>query len=514
MEAQRKAEQPRSKRPDPFVMVIFGATGDLTRRKLVPALFCLHQEGLLPGRYAIIGYARRDLSDDAFRHELLEGVRKHCRLKPVDARAWEGFARNVFYHRGNLDDVSGYISLRRRLFGADAPLAPPWNLIFYTATPPDYFRPIVDRLRESGLNSATTTGAQRPRLIVEKPFGRDLDEARRLNAAIREAFDESSTFRIDHYLGKETVQNLLVFRFANGIFEPLWNSRHVDHVQITVAETIGVEGRARYFDQAGVIRDMVQNHMMHLLSLVAMEPPMRLDPDAIRNEKVKVLRSLRTIPPDCVRMNVVRGQYTAGKIRGEPVPGYTEEPGVAPHSRTETFAALKVWVDNWRWSGVPFYLRTGKRLAARVTDISIHFKSVPRVLFNTDPERPIEQNVIALRIQPDEGISLRFQVKAPGGRDHILPHQMDFSYARAFGQEPPEAYERLLLDAALGDATLFTRDDEIEAAWAYVTPILEGCAQAPPHALATYAAGTWGPKAADDLIAADGHTWSLLRPGK
>ena len=503
----------KSKRnvPDPFALVIFGASGDLTRRKLIPAVYHLFRQGFLPDGFSVVGFARREKTDESFRAEMREAVQSLARARPLDDATWETFAANLHYHRSNFDDLAGYQSLRQRLERDADRTGVPGNSLYYLATQPRFFVPIVDRLHAAGLVRSGPEAAPWSRVVVEKPFGRDLASAVALNDRIAAVFAEDQIFRIDHYLGKETVQNLLVFRFANSIFEPIWNQKYVDHVQITASERIGVEGRGRYYEQAGALRDMVQNHMMHLLCLVAMESPVGLAPDAVRDEKVKVLRALRPIPRDCVAQDVVRAQYAAGKAGDRDVPGYLEEEDVAPDSTTETYVALKLRVDNWRWAGVPFYLRTGKRLATRLTEISIHFKQVPRVLFNVAATAPMQPNVLCIRIQPNEGISLRFQVKTPGAPLRIRPFQMDFGYSAAFGGEPPEAYERLLLDAALGDPTLFIRRDEVEAAWAFVAPILEACSDQPARRLPQYVAGTWGPREADDLIAADGRRWVVLR---
>jgi len=369
---------------------------------------------------------------------------------------------------------------------------------------------VIEQLRDAGLARRGAVEAPWARLILEKPFGRDLASARQLNALLGAAFSENQIFRIDHYLGKETVQNILVLRFANSIFEPIWNHKHVDHVQITVSETIGVEGRGAYYEQAGALRDIVQNHMMHLLCLVAMEAPTSLAPDAVRDEKVKVLGVLRPIARECLANGVVRGQYGPGEVLGRAAPGYVEEDGVPEDSDTETFVAFQALVDNWRWAGVPFYLRTGKRMPARITEVSVHFRALPQVLFNAPPFGPMPPNILALRIQPNEGISMRFQVKVPGPAMRIEPFQMDFGYTGAFGREPPDAYERLLLAAALGDPTLFTRSDEVEAAWAFVGPVIEGC-RGRPTKLPVYPAGSWGPQEADALIGADGRAWLLTR---
>jgi len=500
----------RSAAVDPFTLVIFGASGDLTRRKLIPAIYSLFHGGLLPDDFSVIGVARREKTDEGFHAELAEGARTFGRGRGFDEASWAKFATRVRYHRSSFEDPGGGRLLRERL----SENGPPGNRLFYLAVQPNSITAVVEQLRDAGLAEQGEGGQPWARIIIEKPFGRDLDTARALNAKLGIAFTEDQVFRIDHYLGKETVQNLLVLRFANSIFEPIWNQKHVDHVQIVVSEIIGMEGRGAYYEQAGALRDIVQNHVMHLLSLVAMEAPGSLDPDAVRDEKVKVLRALRPIPEECIAGSVVRAQYTAGTHLGEPVPGYHEEDGVALESCTETYVAFKALIDNWRWAGVPFYIRTGKRLPARITEISVHFKPVPQVLFNTPELGPMQPNVLAIRIQPNEGISLQFQVKVPGPAVEIQPFQMHFGYGPAFGKEPPEAYERLLLDAALGDATLFTRGDEVDAAWRFVTPIVACCEARSLYPLPTYPAGTWGPKEADELIEADGRSWQILRRPK
>ncbi len=480
---------------DPTTMVIFGASGDLTRRKLIPAVFRLHEQGFLGDEFRILGYGRTDLSDEEFREKVLPGD---------DRRRHDDFAGNLHYQQGSYDDPDDFQRLRARLedLAGDGQA----NYMFYMATPPGVFADVAETLSEAGI---ARRGHDEPwsRIILEKPFGHDLQSAIDLNARLKAVFDEQQIFRIDHYLGKETVQNLLVLRFANSIFEPIWNQKYVDHVQVTVGEDLGMEGRGDYYDEHGALRDMVQNHMMHLLSLVAMEPPVSLQADAIRDEKLHVLQALRPIPKECAANGVLQAQYDEGTVDGEHVPGYRQEEGVDDRSTTPTFIALKAFVDNWRWSGVPFYMRTGKRLATRVTEISIHFRAVPQVLFNVSPTGPMRPNVLAIRIQPDEGIRLQFQVKVPGPAMQIEPWMMDFTYAGAFDREPPEAYERLLLDAALGDSTLFTRSDEVEAAWRFVTPVIEGCRQQDPDQMATYEPGSWGPDEADELIRADGNEW-------
>jgi len=480
--------------PDPFTLVIFGASGDLTRRKLVPAVYSLFREGLLPEGFAVVGFARRAKSDDAFRAEMHEAVASFARAGLCDDACWDAFASCLHYHQGSYDDPAAFASLRERL-GAGR------NCLFYFATPPDVMTTLVERLHGAGF--AEAGGAEPPwsRIILEKPFGRGLASARALNSHVQAHFDESQIYRIDHYLGKETTQNLLVFRFANALFEPMWNQKYVDHVQITVAETVTVEERGGYYDQAGALRDMLQNHMMHLLCLVAMEAPNHMDADSVRDEKVKVLRALRRIPEACPPEGVVRGQYA----------GYRKAPGVDAESHTETFVALKAHIDNWRWSGVPFYLRHGKAMHVRMTEVSIHFKPVPHVLFNAPPYGPMAPNILAIRIQPNEGITLQFQVKTPGAGIDIEPFKMDFGYADAFGGQPPAAYERLLLDAALGDSTLFTRSDEVEAAWSFLQPIIDGCSASPQRDIPQYEQGSWGPREADDLIEDDGRRWTLMR---
>ncbi len=495
--------------PDPFTLVIFGASGDLTRSKLIPAVHSLFCQGLLPERFAVIGFARREKTDETFRREMRQAVEGSSCTPGLNEDRWTAFAGKLHYHCADYEQLAGFQSLRERLTEIASANGMPGNCLFYLATPPNVVLPIIRHLRRAGLACPRASRAPWCRVVLEKPVGRDLQTARALNEHVAETFSERQVFRIDHYLGKETVQNILVLRFANAIFEPIWNQKYVDHVQITVSETIGMAGRGRYYEQAGALRDIVQNHMMHLLSLIAMEPPGTLESDAIRDEKVKLLRALRPIPPDCTARDVVRAQYVAGTCAGKAVCGYRQEEGVAPDSMAETYVALRVLIDNWRWAGVPFYLRTGKRLAARVTEISIHLKAVPQVLFNALAASPMEPNVLAVRVQPDEGISLQFQVKVPGPAMRIQPLKMDFGYAAAFGQAPPEAYERLLLDAALGEATLFTRSDEVEAAWDFVTPILEGCARPQAGRLAVYPAGTWGPQEADALIRAHGHEWHV-----
>jgi glucose-6-phosphate 1-dehydrogenase len=498
---------PRQRTAPPCAMVIFGATGDLTRRKLVPALYNLARAGHLPAEFSLVGFARRAEEDSAFREELRAGVQEFSRTG-IDAATWDPFAAGVASLRGEYDAQEGFQRLNQRLAALDLERGTAGNRLFYLATPPNVTASIAAQLSHAGLVRAPEPAGPWTRVVIEKPFGHDLASAESLNAAVGAVFDEQQVFRIDHYLGKETVQNILVLRFANALFEPIWNGTQIDHVQITVSESVGVEGRGGYFEQSGILRDMVQNHLLQLLCLVAMEPPVALDADAIRGQKVQVLRAVRPILSGEVAASTVRGQYGPGWVLGKEVPGYREEAGVSQASMIETYAALRVEIDNWRWAGVPFYLRAGKRLPKRTTEIAIQFKSVPRILFNKDRDVPLEPNVLSLRIQPNEGIALRIGVKVPGYEARIHPVTMDFGYGAAFGIEPPEAYERLILDALLGDSTLFTRRDEVVAQWELITPILEGWSAAPP--LAVYEAGTWGPREADLLLQTDGRGWRRL----
>jgi len=505
--------------PEPAAMVIFGASGDLAHRKLLPALYSLTRDRLLPARFAIIGFARRAMTDEAFRDELRAACAEHARRRPLDNDLWAAFAANIFYQQGSYDDPASFAALKTRLEGIERTLGLPGNRVFYLATPPSSFAAVIRGLGHANLAPPPPPPeAARPvppppfaRVIIEKPFGTDLTTARALNRDIHATLNERQIYRIDHYLGKETVQNLLVFRFANGIFEPVWNNHFVDHVQITGAESIGVEARGGYFEQAGSMRDMVQNHLLQVVSLFAMEPPIAFDPDAVRDEKLKVLKALRHIPESDFDRQVVRAQYAPGSIAGRMVRGYRDEPNVSPDSTTETFVALKVFIDSWRWAGVPFYLRSGKRLPKRVTEIAVYFKEAPHLLFGRRGES-IRPNVLSIRIQPDEGIALNFGSKLPGPSMEIAPVSMEFRYGSSFGVEPPEAYERLLLDCLLGDGTLFTRADEVEASWAWVSRLHQRWADdtaAGRGSLATYAAGTWGPAAADRLMAADGRAWRM-----
>lgn len=485
-------------------MVVFGASGDLTRRKLIPAIYNLEWDHLLSPQFAVVGYARQPKVHQEFRDEMLAAVDRHSR-RSGDPRTWEPFAQRLYYCAAEYDDPKGYGQLGDLLAEADRIHGTAGNRLFYLAVPPSLVPTILAHLATAGLVSPRARGPGWSRVVVEKPFGRDLESAVTLNRLLTEVFNEEQIYRIDHYLGKETVQNILVFRLANGMFEPLWNRHHVDHVQITVGESIGIEGRGRYFEEAGILRDMVQNHLLQLLTLVAMEPPTAFEADAVRDEKVKVLKALRPLVDSDLDRLVIRGQYGAGEIEGRRAPGYREESDVAPDSAAETFVALALSIDNWRWAGVPFFLRAGKRLPRRVTEIAISFKRAPYALFRTAGCDGLDPNVLTLRIQPDEGISLGFGSKAPGPAIGIERVHMDFHYAAAFGQAPPDAYERLLLDSILGDSTLFARGDEVQCAWAFITDILQGWARRPPPVFPNYAAGTWGPQAAEALIHREGN---------
>ncbi len=503
------SEPGRSERNiDPCILVIFGATGDLTGRKLAPAIYNLGHEGLLPANFSLVGFARREKTDEQFRSELKKEISTYSRTKPIDEPFWNHFQEQIFYHRSEFDEDAGYKKLAETLKQIDARMATRGNRIFYLSVQPKYFALIIAKLKQHGLIVEAQNQKQWSRVIIEKPFGKDLESAEVLQTEISKHLDESQTYRIDHYLGKETVQNLLVFRFANSIFESLWNYKHIDHVQITVAEDIGIGTRGHFFEEEGLLRDILQNHMMQLLSLVAMEPPVNLSAGAIQDEKVKVLQSIRPFSEIDLNQSIIRGQYGPGFINGLSVPGYREEKDVSPTSSVETFLALRLFIDNWRWAGVPFYLRGGKRLPKRATEIAITFKDAPGVLFQQrDKHNP--PNVLAMRIQPNEGIAMRINCKVPGPSSPIQPVKMDFRYGSYFGQVPPEAYERLIWECILGDSTLFARSDEVASSWQILTPILKHWAKT-KASFPNYAAGSWGPSAADELLAKDGRSWRIL----
>jgi len=499
---------PGERRPESCALVIFGASGDLAQRMLLPALYNLTLDRRLPEGMAVIGFGRTRWDDQEFRRQARDAISEFSR-RPVEAAVWDRFVKTLHYVAGNYDDAESHGRLADKLERVEGGHHTSGNHLYYLSLPPSTASIIIEQLGGTGQvvqHSDESKGWSR--IIVEKPFGHDLPSAMQVNRILHSVFREEDIYRIDHYLGKETVQNILVFRFANGIFEPVWNRRYVDHVQITVAESIGLGHRAGYYEEAGALRDMVQNHMMQLLSLVAMEPPIAFDGRAVRDEKVKVLHALRPLRGDAVRLGTVRGQYGSGRAGGEHAPAYREEPDIADDSQTETFVALKAYVDNWRWADVPFYIRTGKRLARRSTEIAVQFKRAPLLLFRDAAERSgIEANVLTMRIQPDEGIALRFLTKVPGSPLRIKPVDMDFPYDDSFGIDLPTAYETLLLDAVRGDTTLFGRSDEVEAAWAIMDDIRAGWDAMPPPQFPNYAAGSWGPREADDLIEADGRKW-------
>ena len=481
--------------PDPCALVIFGASGDLTHKKLMPALYALMLRRLLPARFAIVGVARTDGDVDVFRGDMNDAVQKHARDE-FREDVWDELAQNMHYVATDFSDDAGENALQSLLTKLDDERKLGGNRVYYLAVPPGAFATIVDALGKRRTASGWT------RLIVEKPFGHDLDSARKLNTMLREHFQENEIFRIDHYLGKETVQNMNALRFANGIFEPIWNRQFIDHVQITVAESIGIEGRAGYYESAGAIRDIFQNHLLQLLALTAMEPPIDFTAESVRNEKVKVLKALHTPGPK----SVVRGQYGRGFVEGEEVVAYREEEGVAPDSMTETFVAAKLYVDNWRWADTPFYVRMGKRLARRETTIAIQFKRAPHPPFGDVASEGLRPNVLLVHVQPDEGVSLAIGAKVPGQGMTIRTVHMDFLYGGAFRTSLPEAYERLILDTLLGEGTLFTRADEVEEEWLLVDSIVSAWHRDRPS-FPNYAAGTWGPPSSDDLLHRDGRSW-------
>ena len=497
------AKQPR----ESCGMVLFGASGDLSHRKIIPALYNLELDGALPAGFYLVGFSRTKMNDDEFRAGLRTSVGENSRRKPIDEEVWARFAKRMHYMAGGYDDPDAFAALGRALDGFDKAHGNPGNRMFYIATPPTVFPPILQGLSKARL---VTRGQAQPfsRVVIEKPFGHDLQSAQDLNGIVHATCDETQVYRIDHYLGKETVQNILALRFGNEIFEPLWNRQHIDSVQITVAEAIGIEGRGGYYDEAGALRDIVQNHMLQLVALTAMEPPGAFDAESVRSEKFKALRAVQPIRESEVGQQTVRGQYDGGPGKeGKPLPAYREEKGVKPSSTTPTYVALKLYIENWRWAGVPFYLRTGKRLARRVSEIAIQFRSIPHSLFSSE-KNDDQPNVLSMRLQPDEAIQLQFAVKVPGESMQMRDQTLDFSYSKAFGAEPPEAYERLILDVMHGDATLFPREDEVDASWRIVEPILRAWKSRPQ--VYPYDSGGWGPGEANTLLTREGRSWRKL----
>lgn len=506
MEDHPLQEEGRSlKNPDPCIMVIFGATGDLTGRKLFPAVYNLGKEGLLPTNFGCVGFARREKPIDEFRSEMEKNIDQFSRTKPIDQDYWNTFKEQIFYHQSQFDDDEGYKRLKEYLEKLDQQLKTKGNRVFYLSVQPKFFPLIIEKLHKNGL-IYSEDDSQWSRVIIEKPFGKSLDSAGELQTNIQKFLSEKQIYRIDHYLGKETVQNLLVFRFANSIFESIWNAQNIDNIQISVSESIGIEGRGDFYEEEGFTRDIIQNHMMQLLTLVAMEPPANLEGDSIRDEKVKVLQCIRHFKDKDFVKSMVRGQYDKGFINGENAIPYREEPEVDKNSVRETFACFKFFIDNWRWSGVPFYLRGGKRLPKRATEIAITFKKPPGILFPGGKD----SNVLAIRIQPDEGIALKINCKVPGPSSPIQPVKMDFRYGSYFGKAPPEAYERLIFDCMLGDSTLFARADEVLESWKIFTPILEYWENNPPKDFPNYQSGVWGPKESEEMIERDNRKWRIL----
>jgi glucose-6-phosphate 1-dehydrogenase len=500
------AEAP-ARRADPCVMVIFGVTGDLTKRKLIPALCNLIASKLLPDQFAVIGVANNDLTTESFRAELSKEIQQFASC-PITPELWDSFVKRLYYVRGEFEDPKLFTTLKEQIAKVEKDHAVPGNHLYYLAVAPRFFDQVVKQLGAAGL--AQETNGHWRRVVIEKPFGRDLDSAKKLNTDIKKVLDELQIYRIDHYLGKETVQNIMIFRFGNSIFEPIWNRRYIDHIQITAAETVGVEQRGGYYETAGALRDMVPNHLFQLVSLTAMEPPISFHADAVRDEQAKALHAIQIPTPEEVLTMAVRGQYGPGEADGQHVPAYRAEPNVAPDSTTETFAGVKLKIDNWRWADVPFYLRTGKRLALRTTEIAIQFKRAPFQLFRDTPVENLETNRLVLHIQPEEGLSLQFGAKIPGPIMHMGPVEMKFNYVDYFGKTPSTGYERLIYDCMIGDQTLFQRADMVEAGWSVISPILDVWKALPPRTFPNYPAGTWGPKEADDLMARDGRHWRKI----
>jgi glucose-6-phosphate 1-dehydrogenase len=496
-----------ARRVPPCAVVIFGASGDLSKRKLLPALYRLFYERRISQNFAVIGSSRSPMSDDQFRERMKESVSKFLEDAPFDEDVWQSFAQCLFYVPGDLSNPASYDDLRKKLDEVEQSHQTAGNVLFYLSTQPSHYAQAILELGAHNLNH----GNGWRRVIIEKPFGHDLASARHLNEEIHKVLDESEVYRIDHYLGKETVQNILAFRFGNGIFEPLWNRRYVDHIQITAAEALGVEGRGGYYQEAGALRDMIQNHLSQVMATVMMEPPTVFDATNVRDERAKLLRAVRVMKPEEVATYAVAGQYGPARVGGQDLPGFRQEPSVDPNSQTDTYAAVTFFVDNWRWAGVPIYIRTGKRLPKRVTDIAIQFHAPPLGLFQQETRtglREVRPNLLVLRIQPEEGISLRFLSKSPGSGMRVRPVSMDFNYGSSFGERTPTAYETLLVDAMAGDPTLYTRQDMVEASWQIVQPILDVWSQT-KFDFPNYASGTWGPKASDDMLARNGHVWRI-----
>jgi glucose-6-phosphate 1-dehydrogenase len=501
---QKNNGEPPPRVADPCVMVIFGASGDLTKRKLIPALLNLAAAKLLPEAFAIIGFANNDLTTETFRSQLSDEIKEFARCE-LTAELWDWFLKRIYYVRADFGDAGAYQRLKEEIAKAEKTHSIPPNHFYYLAVAPQFFGPVVRQLGAAGL--AQEANGRWARVVIEKPFGRDLESAKALNREIKLVLEEPQIYRIDHYLGKETVQNIIIFRFGNGIFEPIWNRRYIDHVQITAGETVGVEQRGGYYETAGALRDMVPNHLFQLVSLTAMEPPISFHADAVRDEQAKTLHAIQIPTPEEVLTMTVRGQYGAGEVGNERVAAYRSEPKVQPDSTVETFAGLKLRIDNWRWADVPFYLRTGKRMGTRSTEIAIQFKRAPFQLFRNTPVENLETNRLVLYIQPEEGLSLRFGAKIPGPIMHMGPVEMKFNYEDYFGRTPSTGYERLIYDCMMGDATLFQRADMVEAGWSVINPILDVWKALPPRSFPNYAAGSWGPKEADDLLARDGRHW-------
>jgi len=492
--------------PDPCVMVIFGASGDLTKRMLIPSLFKLYTEKLLPENFTIVGYSRKEMDHYSFRDSMKEAINDYANSEILPEDSWEKFKKNLYFIVADFEDINSFKNLKKELEKLDKEKNITGNRLFYMAVPPKALPDIVKNMGISGLNKSANENSW-IRIILEKPFGHDLDSALELNKIVSKYFSEKQIYRIDHYLGKESVQNILVTRFANGIFEPLWNRNYIDHIEITSAESIGIESRGGYYDHSGALRDMVQNHLLQLVGYIAMEPPSLFDSNSIRDESLKVFQSFRAIKKEDVEKNVIRGQYTESVVRGDTLTGYREEPGVSKTSRTETYVAMKFYIDNWRWGGVPFYLRTGKRLPTRVTELVIHFKPTPHHLFKRKVDIAQSYNMLVIRIQPDEGILIKFAMKVPGSELKVQNVNMDFHYSDLKNVDLPSAYEKLLLDCMLGDSTLFIRADAVEACWRFIQPILDSWQEHPEIKVYGYPSGTWGPECADDLIAGKDFMW-------